>query len=174
MGSRGPQPTPTNILSLRGSWRAKTRSDDEIQPDGKPICPRWLLPEAKKQWKKVLPQLVAMKIVGEVDGHLLARYCQMWAQWREAEEFLMAKGFHEKIVEYTETTAEDGTITKKPHIVGIREWPQVERARKLHKDLMAIENRFGMHPSARASMAVEKPEKKKTKKQHVKETLTSA
>ena len=173
MGKRGPAPTPTTILSLRGLWRAKTRSDDEVKSKGRPICPAWILPQAKKQWKKLVPQLDAMGLVGEIDGHILARYCQMWAQWRDAEEFLMANGFNEEVMDYRESREADGTIVMTPYVTGLRQYPQVTQARNLHKDMWNIERSFGMNPGARASLTVDIPKTKDQKKADVKKALTS-
>ena len=39
MGIRGPAPTPTPILALHGSWRAKTRAGEPRPPQGKPQRP---------------------------------------------------------------------------------------------------------------------------------------
>jgi phage terminase small subunit len=51
MGKRGPQPTPTKILQLRGSWRAKKRPANVSQTPLKSHAPAWLDAEAKKIWK---------------------------------------------------------------------------------------------------------------------------
>jgi len=85
MGRRGPARTPTKVLALSGSWRAKSRTD-EPPADGKtPICPAWLGKHAKTTWRYIVPRLADMGVLGSTDRNTLARYCQLFVRWREAE-----------------------------------------------------------------------------------------
>ena len=145
MGSRGPVPTPTKVLSMRGSWLAKTRPEDEVEAKGKPKSPEWLVETAKEMWFRLLPQLEALGIVGEIDEHMLARYCALYARWRECEEFIKENGMTHTVV--GKFGSED------------KEYPQVERSEKLHQKMMQIERHFGMSPSARAGLVSQKPKK---------------
>jgi transposase len=79
MGTRGPPPTPTNILAMRGSWRSKRNPHEPHPEPGRPRCPRWLDKQAKAAWKQLAPQLDRMGVLAKVDGNALARYCQLWA-----------------------------------------------------------------------------------------------
>lgn len=53
MGKRGPAPTPTNILKLRGSTLVtERRLRSEVKgPTGNPECPDWLDEDAKAMWE---------------------------------------------------------------------------------------------------------------------------
>jgi len=135
MGKRGPQPTPTATLKHRGSWRADTRGD-EPKADGKPRQPAWLPPKAKAVWQQLIPRLEGMGVLAAVDRNALARYCMLFARWRECEEF---------IAEHGAVRVKDGNVT---------EWPQVARAGSLADKLLKLEQHFGMTPSARASLSV--------------------
>ena len=141
MGKRGPAPTPTPILQMRGSWRAKTRANKPEPQGGRPICPTWLRKDAKRVWKKIAPRLDAMKVLGEIDRNSLARYCQIFAKWREAEEFLAKHGTALPV----RNAAGD--------LVDFKQFPQVNLAMKLSDQLLRLEREFGMTPSARAAMA---------------------
>ena len=82
MGKRGPAPTPTAVLRLRGTYR-KHRSRREPTPDSTaPECPDWLDDQAKEAWAQVLPQLERMGVMTGIDGNALARYCQFWSRWK--------------------------------------------------------------------------------------------
>lgn len=146
MGKRGPAKTPTAVLAARGSWRAKVR-DGEPEASGVPVCPDWLNDDAKAVWFRLLPMLTAMSIVGSVDENALARYAQIFARWKSCEEFIAKHG------QVMPVKDESGQV------VGMKEFPQVGRASRLADQLLKLEQQFGMTPSARASLAIERPNK---------------
>lgn len=51
-------------------------------------CPKWLMPEAKAEWRRLAKKI---KITDE-DVMILAGYCQSYARWREAEEYITEHG----------------------------------------------------------------------------------
>ena len=51
-------------------------------------CPKWLMPEAKAEWRRLAKKI---KIADE-DVMILAGYCQSYARWREAEEYITEHG----------------------------------------------------------------------------------
>ena len=56
MGSRGPQPLPSNVHLLRGNPSKKSATDllDDFNPEVEiPTSPKWLWPEAKKEWRRI-------------------------------------------------------------------------------------------------------------------------
>jgi P27 family predicted phage terminase small subunit len=93
MSIRGRKPTPTNILKLRGTYRADRHGHDIPRPDPKPPrCPGWLDDEAKRVWKQVQPELTRLGILTCLDGQILACYCLAVAELRHATESLNAEG----------------------------------------------------------------------------------
>ncbi len=145
MGRRGPQKTPTKVLNMRGSWRGKAREDEPEAPQGRPRCPAWLRREAKNAWARLIPQLDEMGVLGMCDRNALARYCQMYAKWRVAEEFVAA---HTEGVFVVRNG--DGSVKE------VREYPQVAQAIRYGEQLLRLEREFGLTAAARASLAVEK------------------
>ena len=145
MGTRGPSKTPTNILKARGSKRAGDRPAEPIAPEGDPVCPDWLRPEAKDYWARLMPMLQNQKLLAECDENAIARYCQTLAKWRQSEEFLMKHGESYGMVDATGNTI-------------IKAYLQVNLSIKLSEVLLRLEREFGLTPSARASLgAVENP-----------------
>jgi P27 family predicted phage terminase small subunit len=145
MGTRGPSPTPTPILKLRGSTLVtKRREQREVKgPIGKPSCPDWIDEEAKAAWKQVLPLLTQMNVLTRVDGNALARYCQLWSRWKKAELFIQKHG---------------DTYPLKNESGGIKclmQFPQVAIAHKLSAQLTRLEQEFGMTPSARSRIQMQ-------------------
>lgn len=140
MGRRGPPPTPTPILKRRGSWRAKARGAEPSAPPGRPPCPACLTGGARHAWQQLAPQLEGMGVLTQVDGAALARYCQMWDQWRR----------------YQKVLAKEGDITKAVDANGneqLRLRPEVAESRRLSMELLRLEKEFGLTPAARAHLA---------------------
>ena len=85
MGKRGPKPTPTPILKLRGSWRGKDRPDADLEPN-LPKMPACLSVAAKKRWKEVVPELDALGVLQRVDETILAMYCMDYVEYWAAHD----------------------------------------------------------------------------------------
>jgi phage terminase small subunit len=88
MGERGPKPLPKNVHMLRGnaSKLPVHALSGAIEPEIEiPGCPKHLLPEARKEWKRITPELAALGLVSRIDRSALALYCQEWAWlvWHE-------------------------------------------------------------------------------------------
>lgn len=144
MGRRGPAPTPTEILKLRGSSLVtKRRQHLEAKgAAGKPRCPSWLDADAKAMWRQLIPQLETMGVLTRIDGNPLARYCRLWSRWRKAEAFIDKRGEMYPL-------KDDGGQVKY-----FQQWPQVAIAHKLAQQLIRLEAEFGMTPSARTRIQV--------------------
>jgi P27 family predicted phage terminase small subunit len=137
MGRRGPVPLTKQMLQLRGSWRAD-RNDSEPQArPGRPGCPKWLDVEAKRVWRRVVPELEFMGVLAKVDRQALARYCQLWSRWKRAEEFLQKYGDTYPLKD------EKGTVRC------FMPWPQIAIASKLAAALGRLEQELGLTPAAR-------------------------
>ena len=141
MGKRGPSKTPTKILKMRGSPLAKHRVD-EPQADGKaPSCPRWISNRAKGAFKRLVPKIKAMGILGRCDRDALTRYCVLLARYREAEEFIEERG---PVYIVRDDSGK---------VLDVKEFPQARRALALADRLLKLEREFGLTPSARSVMA---------------------
>ena len=147
MGIPGPPPTPTPILELRGSFRAKQRQKqgEAKGPPGRPTCPKWLPKEAKAAWRQLVPMLENMGVLTRIDAHALARYCVTWVRWKAAVKFLEEKG--------------EVYTLKDPagNIRCLQQFPQVGIASRLAHQLGQLEQEFGMSPSARSRINVQVP-----------------
>jgi P27 family predicted phage terminase small subunit len=80
----GPAPTPTAILAARGSWRADERINEPQDAVAAPECPRWLKGEARKEWFRVVPILLARRTLSEADFGHLSGMCQWWGEYVNA------------------------------------------------------------------------------------------
>lgn len=137
MGRRGPRPTPTKILKARGSWRAElNKAEPHVESEVLP-CPTWLSPEAKDYWKVLIPELVELKLIGRIDSKALERYCQAWAEYRDAKRFLQKNG----------PTYE---IKKKGKLTYVAQYPQVSISKNLSSEMLRFEQEFGLTAAARS------------------------
>ncbi len=138
MAKRGPPPQPTRLRLLRGNPGKRRIDGREPQPKMEaPVCPQWLSAKAKRVWKDVVPLLKDMRIITRVDRDALTAYCQTYARWRSAEEFLDQHG------EIYPVRDEKGNIRR------MKLYPQVGIARTLLQILRCYQQEFGMTPSAR-------------------------
>lgn len=88
MGTRGPKPLPANVHRLHGNPSKKSLADltDALQPEVEiPSLPKHLLPEAKKEWKRIASELLRYGVVSKLDRAALSLYVQEWAWlvWHE-------------------------------------------------------------------------------------------
>ena len=84
MGKRGPKPTPTAVLSLRGSWLAKKRGDD-VTParlEATPPAPARLPEDAARIWNATAPEMAATGVLTALDLGAFERKCRTEALWR--------------------------------------------------------------------------------------------
>ena len=77
----GRKPKPTVLKKLEGN-----------PGKGMPDCPKWLLPEAKKEWERLCVKLSEIGVLTEIDMAAFAAYCQSYARWKEAQEHIDSEG----------------------------------------------------------------------------------
>ncbi len=88
MGLRGPAPKPTALKLLEGNPGKQKLNKNEPMPkvpDVIPKPPKRLLPEAKKEWKRLAPAMVALGLLTEVDTSAVAELCQNYAYYLAAD-----------------------------------------------------------------------------------------
>lgn len=143
MGRRGPPPKPTALRILNGNAAKRPLNAREPRPSAElPRCPAWISKEAKRAWRRIVPQLRAMKVLTSVDADALAAYCQTYARWVAAEQFLAQHG------EVYPLRDENGKVRC------MQQFPQVSIARNLLLLLKAYQQEFGLTPSSRSRVVV--------------------
>lgn len=149
MGLRGPKPTPTAVLKLRGSWRAGTR-EHEPAPDKAPVVmPQWLTPEAKREWKAVAPALRKMGVIQRSDTATLARLCEYRAIWRDLRDEVKQRG-----TIYPMRDPRTGAVSS------LRTLPHFDQMLAIEQALRKLEEHFGLTPSSRARTVADKADAK--------------
>jgi P27 family predicted phage terminase small subunit len=88
-------------------------------------------------WRRAVAVLGEMRILTRVDRDALAAYCQSYARWKAAEQFLETHG------EVYPVRDEKGNVRC------MRPYPQVRIAMDMLQVLRSYQQEFGMTPSAR-------------------------
>jgi P27 family predicted phage terminase small subunit len=151
MGLRGPQPTPTELLEARGSWRAKLNPGEPRPKVGAPACPKGFTKDERAAWKAVCKVLGDMNVLTRADGIALERYVRQLVRWRACESFVAKNGicYPLKADAAKPPTAYIGRLPSGEYVVDWVEYPQVRECHRLHKALKDAEDRFGLSPAAR-------------------------
>lgn len=139
MATRGRKPKPTALKLLEGNSGKRPLNIAEPKPTGVPECPDWLEDEAKAEWERVGTILENMGMLTSVDTTAFAGYCQAYARWREAEEFL----------------TQHGSIVRTPNGY-LQQVPQVSIAQTNLKIVLKFCEQFGLTPSSRSRIVADK------------------
>lgn len=135
MATRGRKPKPTALKLLEGNpgKRQLNMNEPRFAQKMPPECPDWLEEEAQAEWNRLSETLFEMGILTDLDVAPFAAYCQAYARWREAEEFI----------------SQHGSIVKTK--TGYwQQVPQVSIAHSNQKIMMQAAAEFGLTPSARS------------------------
>lgn len=135
MATRGRKPKPTALKLLEGNpgKRQLNMNEPRFAQKMPPECPDWLEEEAQAEWDRLSETLFEMGILTDLDVATFAAYCQAYARWREAEEFI----------------SKHGSIVKTK--TGYwQQVPQVSIAHSNQKIMMQAAAEFGLTPSARS------------------------
>ena len=135
MATRGRKPKPTALKLLEGNpgKRQLNMNEPRLTQKMPPECPDWLEEEAQAEWNRLSETLFEMGILTDLDVAPFAAYCQAYARWREAEEFI----------------SQHGSIVKTK--TGYwQQVPQVSIAHTNQKAMLQAAAEFGLTPSARS------------------------
>src|SRR5262245_51068611 len=109
MGARGPAAKPTALKVLQGNPGHEALNTREPKPAPiAPKCPSWLDADAKREWKRVAPELEKLGLLTQVDMVALAGYCQSYSTWKLCQQKLATKGLT--------FTTDKGYICQRPEV----------------------------------------------------------
>ena len=142
MATTGRRPKPTALKVLEGNpGKRKLNEHEPVPPKADIRCPNWLMPEAKKEWKRLASSLKSMGVLTAADLTAFAGYCQAYARWREAEEFI----------------TKHGSIFKTPSGY-VQQVPQVSIAQQNLKIMQSFCTEFGLTPACRSRIIAGDPD----------------
>lgn len=136
----GRTPKPTHLKILEGNPGKRPLNLDEPKPRPvTPTCPSWLTGEAKREWKRLVPELEALGLLTIVDRGALAVCCQSYGRMVEAEKFL-------------QRAAKTGFMFKTPSGY-LQQLPQVSIAQKYAQQYRSFLGLFGLSPADRTRLS---------------------
>jgi P27 family predicted phage terminase small subunit len=136
----GRPPKPTALKRLQGTLRAHRPQGVELPPMEMAECPEHIVKEARKQWHRIVGELVRHKIVATVDASVLELYCTAYANWKQAQ---------------AEWDEQGSTVEGK---FGPVKNPVVQICQDERKEVMRLGSLLGLDPSGRVRLKVVKPE----------------
>lgn len=135
----GRRPKPTKLKIIQGNPGKRPLNPREPAPATDiPTRPGWLLPEAKREWSRIVPELHRLGLLTKVDRAALASYCQCWARLVEAQAVLDREG-----------------LTFETSTGYIQQRPEVAMTHKLMALLKSFLIEFGLTPASRSRLRVE-------------------
>jgi P27 family predicted phage terminase small subunit len=144
MGRRGPPKKPTALKILNGNAGKRKLNAEEPKPEVEiPECPDFLHPIAKEEWARITPALFRLGLISGLDVAALAAYCQLYARWRQAEEFIADEGS----VFSVECVSEKGGVYYMTR-------PEVAISHRYYQLMAKYLGQFGLSPASRSSIVV--------------------
>lgn len=140
-----PRHTPLAILQMKGSKQAKyNRGNEPMAAKGEPDVPEKLTDEELEVYNETVEKLRHTGVLYITDGATIERYAHIRVRYWQTAEFLRING------EVIEKKNAQGEVTE------ARAYPQVAILDKLAGQLLSIEREFGLTPSSRANVQMEK------------------
>ncbi len=139
MKGRKPKPTALKVLEGNPGKRPLNKNEPKPRPE-KPTCPKWISKEAKREWKRVAPELHRIGLLTYIDRAALAAYCEAWAEYRKAREMVHKMG------EIYPIKDDEGNVKY------LQQNPYVSIANKALNQIKTFCTEFGMTPSSRGRM----------------------
>ncbi|ORV91192.1 hypothetical protein AWC11_11340 [Mycobacterium interjectum] len=142
MAKPGPKPQPPALLLLHGRGEGQDSGGRPVPlpPPFKRQAPRpptWLSPEAKAEWKRIVPGLERLDLIKPEDRATLAAYCECWARYKQAVQLYRAEGM----------------VLTNPDSGRKHQHPAVQIANTAAAQLRAFAAEFGLTPSSERNVS---------------------
>jgi P27 family predicted phage terminase small subunit len=135
---------------VQGNPGKRKLNQREPKFGGTPVCPTWLSPDAKTEWKRVVKELSALDMLRSVDSSALAAYCQSYSRWQSAERIIDCEG----------QTVNEPITNKSAEVIGhkTKRHPATTIAKDALASMLRASALFGFDPSSRSRLSVGEPQ----------------
>jgi len=135
----GTKPKPTAIKLLEGNPGRRELPHNPQPPGGDMRAPAGMPLAARREWRRVVPILTRLGVASQVDRNALADYCLCVARLADAEAEIEKRGL---LVD-----GERGKVKN----------PAAQLAREYRAAVVRWAVEFGLTPSSRTRLTVDKP-----------------
>jgi len=132
IGGRKPKPSRLKILEGNAGKRPLPKREPKVIGLKSPEPPKPLSRRAKMHWRKLVPQLQAVGLIGEIDRDAMGMYCEAQARWSEANQEIQ----------------KNGVIVVSPQGFPMQS-PYLAISNKAFEQMRQLLPEFGMTPSSR-------------------------
>lgn len=139
---RGRPPKPNVIKIAEGNPSKRPIRAEPTPTRGEPGMPSELDDEARAEWRRIVPELMAVGVLTVVDRGVLANYCMAWSRWLKAEKEI----------------ATGGITVSTEH--GLRKHPAISVAEGAQRIMLAFLQQFGLSPVSRARLTTTRVDEK--------------
>lgn len=148
MGKRGPTPKPTALRLLDGDRKDRVNHSEPVPDRGDVLAPDWLPESARAVWDRLAPDLVRKAVLTPWDVDAFADLCSLVVLNRDALLELDRNGITCTAVD---RVLADGTVTYR-----LSKNPAWQVARESTALITTLGGRFGLNPSDRASLSLDR------------------
>lgn len=140
--ARGPKPAPAAVRAQKAPVRSKRKpaapaaAGADAIPEGKGRAPAWLKGDALALWNRLAPTLRTARLLAATDELTFARYCYNFDRWLKLRQAMDKRGYT-----YDADTTHGGKLRRAD--------PNFLIADRLERQLLAVEDRFGLNPAER-------------------------
>lgn len=143
MPSGGHNRKPTHLKVIQGTARPSRMNKNEPKPPPiAPKCPARLPAKAKKEWRRLAPDLERLGLLTRLDRDALADLCLCIVRLEEAEQDIAKRG-----------------MLVPGGLGGMKRNPNIITAKEYRAALSRWCDKFGLNPAIRGSMNIARPEK---------------
>lgn len=168
MGRRGPPKKPTTLKIAAGNPGKRPLNPREPKPKtDEPPMPLWLSERAQAEWRRIVPELLAIGLLARIDQAALASYCQAYAEAEIATRTIETEGricrvplFADKAISELVTDPKTGKqetklIALKGQVIGerLKTHPAVTQQREAFRLVKQFLAEFGLSPSSRSGVS---------------------
>jgi P27 family predicted phage terminase small subunit len=167
---RGRRPTPDALKELAGNPGHRPLNDQAPQPEREaPEMPKGMGLAARREWHFIVPILLRLGVLSNIDGKALAAYCDSYAMWERARKQIDKYGL---VVEEPQTdkdgnliyighkiaTKEDGeqVFEKREVLYKLKANPAVGVYNTFGKLMKSYLIEFGLTPASRSKLKIDK------------------
>lgn len=145
----GRKPTPLAMKVLDG--RARPREQGKLDFPKNPLqCPRFLDAGAKREWRRLKPEMQRLGLLTIADRAAFAAYCQAWSRYEELTRYLNG------LIKEMGT----GALLMNTPNGALQQNPLLGVANRAFDQMRAMLAEFGLSPSSRARLTLEGEEER--------------